>query len=90
MPGSGVVRPRQNKGQTMEYCARCEGLMLAAINASKAYHDCLADLESAHIRHDVEEPFGLKQQVAKALRNRDSAINALNDHEYTHKSRATG
>jgi hypothetical protein len=72
----------------MTYCEDCEGLMLAAINASRVYHNLVADLESAHIRRDNAEPFRLQQQVADALRNRDAAIKALNDHEHTHRVRA--
>ena len=64
--------------------------MLAAIAASKAYHNLMADLESAHIRHDVEQPFRIQQQVAKALLERDEAIRALNDHERVHGKHAAG
>jgi predicted Rdx family selenoprotein len=69
----------------MTYCADCERLMLAAISASRIYHDLVGDLESAHIRRDTAEPFRLQQQVADALRNRDAAIKALYDHEHTHR-----
>ena len=69
----------------MTYCADCEGLMLAAIDASRIYHRLIGDLESAHIRRDNQEPFRLHQQVTEALRNRDGAIKALNDHEHTHR-----
>jgi hypothetical protein len=63
--------------------------MLAAIDASKAYYERVADLESAHIRHDIDS-FGLKQRVADALKTRDGAMKELNDHEHTHKNRAVG
>jgi len=74
----------------MAYCTHCETLILAAIDSSRVYHAMLAELESAHIRHDVKEPFRLRQEVAGALKNRDSALKALNDHEYTHKRQAIG
>jgi hypothetical protein len=64
--------------------------MLAAVDASRVYHDLAGDLESAHIRHDNEQPFRLQQQIANALKNRDGAIQALSDHERTHAKRAVG
>jgi hypothetical protein len=60
--------------------------MLEAIEASRFYHALLGELESAHIRHDPEQPFRIQQQVAKALSDRDRAIRLLNDHERSHKS----
>jgi hypothetical protein len=58
--------------------------MLAAIEASRAYHQLMGDLETAHIRRDARQPFEIKQQVAIALKSRDSAILALNHHERSH------
>jgi hypothetical protein len=70
----------------MALCGHCERLMLEAIEASRVYHVLLGELESAHIRHDTEQPFRIQQQVANALRDRDEAIRVLNDHERSHKS----
>jgi hypothetical protein len=58
--------------------------MLAAIEASRAYHDLMGDLETAHIRRDAGQPFEIKPRVAMALKDRDSAIQALNHHERSH------
>jgi hypothetical protein len=68
----------------MANCGHCEKLMLAAVEAWRAYHDLRGDLESAHILGDAEEPFEIKQRVAEALRGRDEAIRVLNNHERTH------
>jgi|SRR5690349_12475896 hypothetical protein len=66
-------------------CGQCEGLMLAAVDASRVYHALMAELEEAHIRHDPEQPFHIQERVAKALTDRDEAIRVLNDHERAHK-----
>ena len=71
-------------------CSQCERLMLAAIAASRAYHNLLGDLESAHIRHDVEQLFHIQEQAAKALLERDESIRALNDHERVHIRQMAG
>ena len=68
----------------MVYCSQCEGLIIAAVKAARAYHDLTGDLETAHIQHDSERLFEIKQRVAIALKNRDSALRSLNDHEHTH------
>jgi hypothetical protein len=64
--------------------------MLTAVDASRVYHDLRGDLESAHIRRDAEEPFRLQRRVADALKDRNVAVKALNDHEHAHKRRAVG
>ena len=48
-------------------CPHCERLKLAAVEASGAYHDLLADLESAHIKHDNKLTIVLRERMAKAL-----------------------
>ena len=68
----------------MANCIRCEGLMLAAIHASRTYRDLLAGLESARIRDDAERSVSVQRLVSEAMRNRDHAMRALNTHEHTH------
>jgi hypothetical protein len=70
----------------MADCGQCERLMLAAIDASRAYHALLGELESAQIRRDPEQPFRIQKLVAKALADRDNAIRILSDHERAHKT----
>lgn len=65
-------------------CSHCDGLLHAAIDASKAYHDLLAALEAADIRHDTELAHYLQAEEAKSASMRDDAITALRDHERTH------
>ena len=69
------------------HCARCEDLTQAALDASRVYHNLLAVLEAAHICHDTDLTFGIQQQVAKALTNRDDAIRVLSEHESTHSKK---
>jgi hypothetical protein len=67
-------------------CPHCERLKLAAVEASRAYHDIMADLESAHIiKHDDKLTLALREGMAKALLSRNVAISELTAHESTHK-----
>jgi hypothetical protein len=66
-------------------CQQCERLKLAAIEASKTYHDLLSELESAHISHKDALIPGLRERRDKALLSRDTAISELAAHENTHK-----
>ena len=65
-------------------CSHCDGLLHAALEASKAYHDLLGALEAADIRHDTELAHYLQAEEAKSASTRDDAITALRDHERTH------
>jgi len=70
-------------------CAHCEGLLRAALRASKAYHNLLGVLEAAHIRHDLEQAFLIQEEVVEALLTRDEAVTALSEHERSHAKRST-
>jgi hypothetical protein len=74
----------------MASCEECEILALAAFDASRAHHNLLTVLEAVHICHDAALTLGIQQRVAKALRDRDEAISALNDHEGVHTKQAGG
>jgi hypothetical protein len=65
-------------------CSHCDGLLHAALDASKAYHDLLGALEAADIRHDTKLAYYLQAGEAKSASTRDDAITALRDHERTH------
>ena len=68
----------------MRNCSQCDGLLYAALDASKAYHDLLGALEAANIRHDTELAYRLQAEETKSASTRDDAITALRDHERTH------
>lgn len=68
----------------MPHCLRCEQLMLAALDAAKAYRDSLADLELTRAGCDTERVILIQLQVAEALQKRHHAIAELNAHEPTH------
>ena len=68
----------------MSHCSHCDSLLQTALEASRAYHDLLADLEAAHIRHDTDLTFRIHEQVAEALSNRDAAVAAISEHARTH------
>jgi hypothetical protein len=65
-------------------CSQCDGLLQAALDASKAYHDLLAALEAADIRHNPKLAHDLQAEETKSASTRDYAIMALRDHERTH------
>ena len=65
-------------------CAICEGLLHAALGASREYHTLMGTLEAAHICHDTRLLFSIQKNVAEALQNRDHEVNALMLHEHTH------
>jgi len=70
--------------RAMRNCSLCDGLLHAALDASKAYHDLLRALEAADIQHDTELALHLQAEEAKSTSMRDDAITALRDHERTH------
>jgi hypothetical protein len=72
----------------MGNCPHCDDLLCAALEASKAYHDLLASLEGADIRHDTGLADSLKVSEAKFVSNRDNAITALRDHQRDHAKSA--
>jgi hypothetical protein len=72
----------------MRNCSHCDGLLHAALDASKAYHDLLGALEAANIRHDSELAYCLQAEEAESASARDDAITALRDHERTHAKSA--
>ena len=65
-------------------CPQCRDLQRIAIEASKAYHEFLANLEAAHIRHDSEALLTLSAHLERASKLRDAAITGLTNHESTH------
>ena len=68
----------------MSHCARCEALLLTALDSSTTYHALLGDLEAAYIRGDAKQPFRIQRRIASALRLRDDAIKVLSEHESVH------
>jgi hypothetical protein len=66
-------------------CSHCERLKLAALEASRAYHEILAELEFAHFSHNNALIPALRERLEKALRGRNTAISELTVHESTHK-----
>ena len=65
-------------------CLQCRALERIALDASRAYHELLADLEAAHIRHDLEATSLLSVRLKKAFQRREMAVNELTAHESTH------
>ena len=65
-------------------CSTCSELLTPTIEASKSYHDLLADLEAAHIRKDSAKAIRISEQVTNALRDRDAALAALTCHRSSH------
>ncbi len=65
-------------------CSQCRHLQQLAIEASKAYHALLANLEAAYVRHDSEASLALSAHLDKALKLRDAALAELTNHESTH------
>ena len=74
----------------MRDCSLCDGLLQAALETSKAYHDLLGALEAADIHHDTELADSLQAQETKSASMRDDAVTALRDHERTHARSAHG
>ena len=70
------------------YCSQCKGLQRIAIEASRAYHELQANLEAAHIRHDLEDSLTLSRRLERGLKVRDASIKELTDHEGTHREKA--
>lgn len=71
-------------------CLQCHSLQQIALKASREYHDCLADLEAAYIRHDSEALQGLSVRAKIAFELRNSALAGLSIHENTHAERRRG
>ena len=71
-------------------CSECADFLKAALEASRAYHNLLGDLESSHIRNDTKEAFRLNDQIAQSVLSRDNSITALRDHQRTHAKSAHG
>lgn len=69
----------------MTDCTDCKGLTLAALDASRAYHNLLVDLEAWYIRRDAHEPLEIREQVAAALYARDARLAELAAHRSTHE-----
>jgi len=67
-------------------CPRCEQLRVKALEATRAYHALLAQLESAHIKHEDHMTYALRLQLEEALRFRNIAIDELCRHEQTHQT----
>ena len=81
------IRPKERCALMFDsqlHCARCEDLRQAALDASRVYHNLLAVLEAAHICHNTDLTFDIRQQVGRALTNRDDAIRVLSEHERSH------
>jgi hypothetical protein len=70
------------------HCLECRGLQKLAIEASRAYHDLLANLEAAYIHHDSAASLTLSVHLGKALKLRDSALAELVNHESTHAEKS--
>ena len=68
-------------------CPRCRELREIALTASMRYHAFLADLEAAHIRHDLEALPLVSLHLEKAFESRNAALAELTNHESTHAQR---
>jgi hypothetical protein len=69
----------------MGKCLTCDDLTLAALDASRLYHDLLGALEAAYISKDTDSiTTSTREQLDKATRQRCEAIAQLTDHRRVH------
>ena len=67
-------------------CQECDELRLAALAASRSYHELLGDVEAAHLRREPPESLlELSTRLKAASDARDVAFSALNNHSVTHQ-----
>ena len=67
-------------------CRECDRLRLAALAASRAYHELLGDMDAAHLRSESQETLlALSTRLTAASDARDVAISDLVNHSRTHE-----
>ena len=65
-------------------CPQCGELRQIAIEASKAYHKFLFDLEAAYICNNSEVAESLSARLEATYRSRNVAIDEWTSHKNTH------